>query len=208
MFKSRIKQNNNRRLNSVSGFTLIEMLVAVGIFMSIMTIAVGSLISIIGANKKAQSIKTTTDSVTFAMESISRDMRMGTNYKCLLPDNTFSNKNCPLDTGSAAVQYTNNSGAAITYAFNNKKDPTKGILTKTDCSISPCNTADLISQGSGVNITNMTFYVIGTDHELDADMTTKTQPRVIITASGLISVKGSQNTVFNLQTNISQGARR
>ena len=78
MYKIIKKQNKN--LNK--GFSLVEMLVAVGIFMSIMTIAISSLISIIAANKKAQSIKSTIDSVTFAVENISRDMRVGSYYQC------------------------------------------------------------------------------------------------------------------------------
>lgn len=206
-------KHNILNIKSQKGFSLVEMLVAIGIFMSIMTIAISALISIIGANKKAQAIKSTIDSVTFSVEDISRDMRMGTDYKCSLDNINFS-YSCldsnGFNVGGTAVRYINSSGHNIIYTFNGKTDPAKGVLTKTDldCGTSPCLAVDLISQDSNVNITNMTFYVIGADHELDTNITTKTQPRVIITASGLISVKGSADTSFNLQTNISQRARR
>src|ERR1035437_536037 len=91
-----ITKNKNQKNSLKKGFSLVEMLVAVGIFMSIMTIAISSLISIIGANKKAQAIKSTIDSVTFAVENISRDMRMGIDYECSL-DNVDFTKSC-LDT--------------------------------------------------------------------------------------------------------------
>ena len=83
-----IKQQNKSNSRK-SGFSLVEMLVAIGIFMSIMTLAISSLISIIDANKKVQSTKSTVDSVTFAMEYISRTMRMGTDYRCSTDGSNF-----------------------------------------------------------------------------------------------------------------------
>ena len=193
------------------GFSLVEMLVAVAIFMSIMTVAVSSLISIINANNKAQSIKSTIDSVTFAIENISRDMRVGSGYKCLDSSGNW-NITCDLINGSKAVKYTNSSGDNIIYKFNGDTNKSLGVLTRE---ISPCPDkadtcpVDLISQDSNVNISNMTFYVIGADCEDGGgSCANRTQPRVVITASGLISSKGSPDTSFNLQTNISQRIRR
>jgi len=196
----------NNKIKKQKGFSLVEMLVAVGIFMSIMTIAISSLISIIGANKKAQAIKSTIDSVTFAVEDISRDMRVGTDYTCSLNGSfPVSGKDCT--EGGSAVQYKKSNNDIVTYRFydpavsaNSEKD----VLTRqinNDAEIA------LVSKDSNVDITSMKFYVIGADNEFSA-VTAKTQPRVIITASGLISVKGSSDTTFNLQTSISQRARR
>jgi len=199
MFKYKIKQNNKLNVNSTAGFSLVEMLVSIGIFMSIMTIAISSLISIIGANKKAQAIKNTIDSVTFAVENISRDMRAGTDYKCFTSDGFYSSYCDP--EGSNKVEYTSSDGDhTIQYVFENS------VLTKIDNN----TPVDLISADSNVNIQKMTFYVIGAyceDSTLEGCNSTKTQPRVIITISGLISVKGSDNTSFNLQTSISQRTR-
>ena len=204
---------NSHGASKKRGFSLVEMLVAIGIFMSIMVIAISSLISIIDADKRTQAIKNTIDSVTFAVEDISRDMRIGYGYQCSMDNSTFST-GC-LDAsgnnvGGTAVRYTNSAGNTITYTFNGKSDPSKGVLTKLDagCPTKPlCAPVDLISQDSNVSITDMKFYVIGADHEFDTG-STKTQPRVVITASGLISSKGATDTSFNLQTNISQRIRR
>ena len=190
----KIKNQKNNK-----GFSLVEMLVAIGIFMSIMTIAISSLISIIGANKKAQLIKSTIDSVTFAVENISREMRIGNNYKCMTASG-FSTV-CDLVEGSNEVQYTNSSGAPVSYKFNKGS---QNLLTRTEAGV----TADLISQDSGVNITNVRFYVIGADNELNPVMANRTQPRVIIIASGLIQIKGSTDTSFNIQTSVSQRVRK
>lgn len=202
---------NNKRTNR--GFSLVEMLVAVGIFMSIMTIAISSLISIVNANKRAQSIKNTIDGVTFAIEETSRDMRSGNEYKCSTDSGLSFTNDTTICTGDNvnAIQYTSNSGtgAIITYIFNGKKvNPQpgdQGILVKK---IGGTSAVDLVSQDSGVNITDMKFYVIGADNESNPDISKRTQPRVIITASGLIATKGSADTTFNMQTSISQRMRR
>jgi len=188
------------KIKNNGGFSLVEMLVAVGIFMSIMTIAISSLISIIGANKKAQAIKSTIDSVTFVLEDISRDMRIGTDYKCSSDGVSFTNSDNVCILGTPFVRYTNSLGNQITYKFDNS------ILTKEDSASGII--VDLISQDSDVNITNMKFYVIGAENEIAPLQSNRTQPRTIITISGLISVKGSDDSLFNLQTSISQRTRR
>ena len=192
------------------GFSLVEMLVAVGIFMSIMTLAITTLISIIGANKKAQAIKSTIDSVTFAVEDISRNIRVGTDYQCL-NDSSVYTKDC-LSTGSKAVRFLSASSSLVTYMFNGTSNKAFGVLTKTecpsagsDCEMNGQYTVDLISQDSDVNIVDMKFYVIGALNELNPP---RTQPRVVITASGLVSVKGSTPTSFDVQTSVSQRIRR
>ncbi len=197
-----LKQKNN--LNN--GFSLVEMLVAIGIFMSIMTLSVSSLISIIGANKKSQIIKSTIDSVTFALENISRDMRMGSNYECSTNNVDFA-KIC-LDSnggniGGSAVRYIDNYGDGIIYYFLG------GELIRKECTtnFTGCTTSYLVSIDSGAKITSMKFYVIGADKEFDP-ISTRTQPRAVITASGLISMKGIADTSYNLQTSISQRVRR
>jgi len=209
------KQKINNR-----GFSLVEMLVAIGIFMSIMTIAITSLISIISANKKAQAIKSTIDNVTFAVETMSRDMRVGNSYQCSTDGYVFAQQcNDRNDNiGGIAVRYINNLGKLITYKYNSSPtNSTDGVLTRTECPDKVvCNTQgqndgkvdNLISQDSNVNITNMKFYVVGADNENNPVISERTQPKIIITVSGLISVKDINDTTFNLQTSVSQRSRR
>lgn len=201
-----------RKNNSFEkGFSLVEMLVAVGIFMSIMTIAITALVSIIGANKKAQAIKGTIDSVTFAVEDISRGMVLGTNYKCSLDKGGTFQGDCP--GGGNAVSYLSGdgSGDTVTYIFNGvSSDPNASgiIIKKTSNPATGETRVDLISQDSGINISNMKFYVLGVDNEGAVQQSDRTQPRVILTISGIVSVKGSNDTEFDLQTSFSQRFRK
>jgi type II secretory pathway pseudopilin PulG len=196
--------------NLTAGFSLVEMLVAIGIFMTIATIAISSLISIIGANKKAQLIKTTIDNVTFAVENMSKDMRMGTDYKCSI-NGTYVNDTAACSAGSESASYINSSRNVVTYKFYDSGDK-KGSLTRTETCVhnpssSSCGEQDLISPDSNVNISDIKFFVLGADNESNPVASSRTQPRVIITASGQIAVTGSAATSFNLQTSVSQRAR-
>lgn len=198
-------------LNSKKGFSLLEMLVAIGIFMTIVTIAISALISIIGANKRAQAIKNTIDTVNFVIESMSRDIRSGTDYNCLL--NNPSSMDCLL--GNSEFQYKNSSGEVVTYIFNNPDDQSDILTSNNNFDYESeilirkiGNNEDiLISKDSGVNLDNMKFYVIGSDNE-NKPIGERTQPRVIITASGKIETKEGTSSSFNLQTTISQRYRR
>lgn len=191
MYKNFLKKNNTKK-----GFSLVEMLVAIGIFMTIVTIAVSALISIIGANKRAQAIKNTIDSVNFVVETISRELRSGTTYDCL----KNGIKDC--SDGNNQMSYKNSLGNTVTYTFNAGDD--KNLLVRDTNIAGEITKETLISKDSGVILDSMIFYVIGSDEENNGG----TQPRVIITASGKIESKGVDNSSFNLQTTVSQRYRK
>lgn len=78
------------------GFTLIEMLVATGLFLAVLTIVVGAIISIQYGAKKARNMRIAMDNINMALESISRDIRTGTTIHCdrgITPITTW--RNCP-----------------------------------------------------------------------------------------------------------------
>lgn len=64
------------------GFTLIEMIVSLAIFSVVAVIALGAMMKIINANKKAQSLLSAMTNINYALESMSREMRVGSNFSC------------------------------------------------------------------------------------------------------------------------------
>ena len=206
----RMSTNNYKK-----GFTLVEMLVASAIFVVVMVAAVGALVTIINADNKAQSIKTVIDNVTSAVDDMARDIRSGTNYGCLYPPNPGgNNSNSQWDTnpsdcagGSNAVEYSPNGNAneTIYYQFTTNPAPgSGGGNIQEECPTQNCpnipNTWQSITAPISVtNITNMTFYVTPGD--------ATDQPRVLITATGLIPSKNGASTEFDLQTTASQRSR-
>jgi len=61
--------------NTRSGFTLIEMLVAIALFSVVVTVALGTIVTIIDSNRKAQSLTLVINDLNFALESITRTVK-------------------------------------------------------------------------------------------------------------------------------------
>jgi prepilin-type N-terminal cleavage/methylation domain-containing protein len=64
------------------GFTLAEMIASVGIFTVAMSVLVGSLISVQVASRKARLSRAAIDNLSAAIDSVSRDIRMGSYIHC------------------------------------------------------------------------------------------------------------------------------
>src|SRR3989344_4535090 len=64
------------------GYTLVELIVAVGLFAIVMMIASGAYLIMISANRTAQGITTGINNLSYALESMTRNIRTGTGYEC------------------------------------------------------------------------------------------------------------------------------
>jgi len=65
-----------------SGFTLIEMLVSLALYTVVVTIAVGSLLMLISGSGRGQAEQSVMTTLTFALDSMTREIRTGTQYYC------------------------------------------------------------------------------------------------------------------------------
>ena len=68
--------------NSQHGFTLIEMIVSLGLFSIVITIAVGALLMLINSSSQLQNKQSVLTNLSFALDSMTREIRTGTNYLC------------------------------------------------------------------------------------------------------------------------------
>lgn len=73
------------------GFTLIEVMIAVGLFVVIMVYGIGSVLSTNNAHKKSQSQRAINDNLSFVIEDMSRNIRLGSNYRCPINPGSVSN---------------------------------------------------------------------------------------------------------------------
>src|SRR3989344_6982804 len=89
-FKGKIKSIFSRSLapNTYNltpasrGFSLVEMVVSVALFAIIMLVAVGALLSLVDANRKARALESVMNNLNISLDSMIRAMRMGTTYNC------------------------------------------------------------------------------------------------------------------------------
>lgn len=70
------------RPQATRGFTLIEMIVATGLFAVVMVVSVGALLSLVTANRKAQALQSVMNNMNVSIDSMVRAVRMGTSYHC------------------------------------------------------------------------------------------------------------------------------
>lgn len=167
------------------GFTLVEMLIAISLFIVVAFISIGAILSIFSANSKARTSKSVVDNLNYTIENMVRNIRFGGLYHCGLSGNLSLPANCPNGDSSLAIRFNGNTlvyrhvSSRIEYSSNGGVNYT--ALTPPE-----------------VVVTAMTFYVLG------ASNSDQSQPYVVIVIKGYVGNRPTTQTVFSLQTFVSQ----
>jgi len=173
------------------GFTLVEMLVAVALFVVIATFALGAVLTIFDSNRKAQSSKTVVDNLNLSIENMARTVRFGTNYYCGVSyDMNSQNGDCPSGDNALSVTFNDpatHSDSRIIYRLNGS------TIEKSEDGGSSYTTIT----SSDTNIDYMKFYVFNTT-------ATDKQPYVVVVIKGHVGSKPSVQTDFSIETMMSQ----
>ena len=72
-------------LKKESGYTIIETMIAVSIFLVVIMSGMGALLNANLLHRKSQDIRSILDNLNFVMEDMSRSLRTGYNYQCFTP---------------------------------------------------------------------------------------------------------------------------
>ncbi len=177
------------------GFSLIELLISLGIFVVVMTISLGSVVSILDAGRKSKSLKAVMTNLNFALEVMSREIKFGKNYYCGIDTNQphTTKQDC---TGNALP-----AGTAITFTTSNGVDTIyrlQGTQIKKSTDYGASYTAITAPE---VSVQGLNFYVFGTTSYPDT-----AQPRVFLFMTGFAGKKATLQSKFFLQTVMSQRA--
>lgn len=194
--------------NSTTGFTLIEMIVAMGVFTICVVLIVGSLISLNNASRKERAIRVAMDNVGAAIDSMSRNIRMGSQFHCgcgasgsggTQPytggDTTFPGgiRNCPASTGTGDVCMAFEGQDGSDTAVN---DQVVYKLLNGQVWRSIDSGANYLAMTAPeINITKLTFFIDGADVDTN-------QPVVRIVMRG-VAGRGAIATPFLVQTSVS-----
>lgn len=95
------------------GFTLVEIIVSLGIFSIVATVALGALMKVISTNRKAQTLQSALTNLDFAIESISRELRTGSNIRCVPGEATIGFPFTRDTSNCSFVSDSNTSGAIV-----------------------------------------------------------------------------------------------
>jgi len=202
------------------GFTLIEMLVAVALFSTVMVIALGTLLAISTSDRKAQSLKAVINNLNFAVDSMSRAVRTGTNWTCSSGTcNGINDINFVPANGVGRVYYrleslVNDPSNAATVC--GQTAPYVGCLVKSTDGTTwlPLTSPEVIvNDYSASSPASYLFYMVG---QAIASTPDTTQPKLVMTLSGYVrlaggaatqascATAGTQCSVFHLQTSVTQ----
>lgn len=175
------------------GFTLIEILVSVAIFATVMVISLGALLAISESDRRAQTLKSVINNLNFSLDAMSRAMRTGTNYHCDVAQGTVT---APRDcaAGATSMAFLSAENQTIRYCRGNgstcSTTGTAVLVSKNGAAYAPLTAAE-------VTITNLQFFVTGAE-------SSTLQPYAVILLSGRVPVSSSQTSVFDLQTSVTQ----
>ncbi len=179
------------------GFTLIELLVSVSIFAVVVIIAVGALLSLVRAADKSHAIVTAINNLDFAMEQMSRTIRVGTAYYCSNGVQPLGNetRDCTWGEDRGTFSFTDKDQHRIVYTINSARNS----LERENLSAVPHRVFSITAPE--IKIEHLSFNVFGSSL-LDAKA-----PRVLIRIQGKTAIAGlrdSDQVTFDLQTTVTQ----
>ncbi len=175
------------------GFTLVELIVSVGLFALVMLIATGAYFSLIALDRQARATNQVVSSLSFAIDTMTRGIRTGTNYQC---------------TNAAEDAYGNSSsGSCTSFSYSDSAlNTTVSYVLKANGTIGRCegvapgactdvNASELTD--SSITIQKLSFYVRGAGSV--AAPTWQQQPHVTFVISGRMPAGPNKTVPFTIQ---------
>ncbi len=171
-------------------FTLIEVMVAVSIFATVMLVATGAVFSIVEANKKAHSLKSVMTNLNFALESMSRDMRVGSQYEC----SDGSGQGCP--NGASTFTYKSNRDINGDGGYDDFDKVVYGLSdSRLMRQVLGGGFSAMPMTAEEIKVTSLRFF--------HTDTGGSSQPKVTIVVQGYSGTSTTRSD-FNIQTTVSQ----
>lgn len=201
--------NRSMKRLSARGFTLVELMVSLAVFSIVMTISVGTLLVMVDLNAKAQALYSATTNLSFALDSMSREIRTGYHYNCAAsngaPEQQPPNENLTNDCSRSELPSNRNliafireeNGEQMAYRLNaDAWGPGKGSIEQNDGSGWMAITArDVVVQAFELIVANSDTLEASGD---------EVQPVINLKVRGYVENGLDTETDFFIQTRITQ----
>ena len=187
----------SKKHKRTKGFTLVEMMVAVTLFAVVMVVATGSLLSLVTASRKAQSLHSVMDNLNIALDGMVRNMRMGDTYRCGGPNPVTPN----CTDGDTSVYFEpfgdstpGDSSDDWVYWYDEDENGIGRLYRSEDG-----GSNSYAITAAEVDIEEMEFFVIGATEGDTA------QPRVVVVMKGTAGADDVRTrTTFHIQATATQ----
>lgn len=214
-----MNKRHKSTINIYQGFTLVEVLVAVSLFVTILTLATGALYSAQSINARLQANQVILDGMNLSFETMTRDIRYGSQFNCgivVAIPTSLKRKGCNFDISATSV----GPGTVITFKPVGAADPKDRVAFYASSSkiykqeyISGIEQTPIPITSDDVIVDTLNFYVTGantTAQAIDngnlenenptASDTLQVVINVITTGKTKIQGKGNDKVDFQLQT--------
>lgn len=188
IFKNKKNRETIGHANRQAGFTLLEMIIAVGLFAVVATVALGTLLTSTTANRKSKTERIAMDSIGFALDDITQNVRFGGNFDC--------DTSTPLvldECSSSEIVLTGAAGTPVYY----RRATVSG---REAIQRSPDGSSWVTLTDPSVNITGLAFTVRN-----DVGAVSPHYPRILVRVRGTATNPDTKaQTPFALQTTITK----
>lgn len=183
-----------KRSRAARGFTLVEMIVAVGLFSVVMLVSITALLSLVEANRRAQALQSVMNNLNVAVDGMVRSLREGSGYHCgSIP---IGDATLDCTEGESLVAFKPFSGSLVDpphwlYWFAEDENGVGRLYKSEDGTLS----GGLPITSPEVSIDSVTFYVIGSQQGGGDTI----QPKVTIVIKGTAGAKVTNRSTFHVQ---------
>jgi prepilin-type N-terminal cleavage/methylation domain-containing protein len=225
-------QPPKQKLRISSAFTLVEMIVSIAIFSIVAVVALGALTKVVASNRKAQSLQSSITNLNFMMDSISRELRLGTYYTCdtsllynYLGDDLISTTPCT-GLGAGPDQDVFNTNVVLVFKTPNRVTDPSGATCSGSTAYEFMNNAGVVTVKKAIqrdctsgiqstyfsdivdpNVTLTSFYIkVANKHngeEFGISDIPSPYPLATLVISGYSGIRERDRTYFDVQTSVS-----
>lgn len=199
-------KRNNKYSRTTGGYTLVELIVAVGLFIIVVLMSASAFLGVVSSNRKTLAMQTAMDNISSAIENMSRDMKTGFSYRCEHYSALSGDINIPRDcsSGGAYIAFEGQEG--------DPSDSSDQIIYQLGPAGPLCPSAEQICKsvdgGSSffaitapppeLSITGVSFRVFGSSN-VDSR-----QARIVVIIRGTSGIDEKSKSTFDIETTISQ----
>lgn len=173
------------------GFTLVEMIVAVGLFAVVMLVSVGALLALINANRKAHALQSVMNNLNITLDGMVRAARMGSTYHCRASGVSvpLAAADCAEGDSTFAFEPFGNTSADQPWVYSFAQDENGiGRIYKSEN-----GQAAVAITAPEVSIEDAVFYVFGTTRG------DPVQPKAVVVIKGTAGLSQSNKTTFHIE---------
>jgi len=170
-------------------YTLLELIVSIGIFSIVMLTATGAYIKLIDLDRQARGTNDVVSNLSFAVDSMTRAVRTGKDYKCNITGTNCTNTSSP----GTSLRFTDEQGRTVTYELESGQIKAT-IVPLTGSTISAKLTDPRIT------VSTLNFYVRG----VSVESGTKIQPQVTFIIAGSMVTGPGKTVNFSIEGGATQ----